>query len=91
MDIFLEPMENYTFGRGVQKGSHGKYRWWFCQEENKLAPDFELSKMGVVVELTPETAMRLLKDQGDEAWNKIMREYPDVGLEMIVWDREEVI
>lgn len=89
-DIFLEPINDYTFGRGVQKGSHGKFRWWTCDEENVISPDFELSKMGVVKELMPDDAMSCLWSQGLEAWTKVRNNYPEVSVEMDDWKRKNV-
>lgn len=86
-DVFLEPINDYTFGRGIQKGSHGKSRWWYCREENVIAPDFELSKLGVVEELMPDVAMEMLKAQGEDIWNKTLHNYPTVAPEMLEWER----
>lgn len=75
--FFIEPISDYTFGRGVQKNSNGEYRWWFCPEENIIVPDFELSKMGKVVELLPGQALAMLKET-PERWGNVFNNYPQV-------------
>ncbi len=89
-DVFLEPINDYTFGRGVQKNPNGKYRWWFCAEENRISPDFELSKMGVVEELVPDDAMRRLWNQGLKAWYNVKNNYPNAAREMAAWERKNI-
>lgn len=80
MDHLIKPINNYTFGRGVQKGSNGMYRWWGCEEEGVIAPDFELAKMGPVKELTPAEAITKLLKNGN--FNIVYFKYPQVQSEM---------
>lgn len=90
-DVLFEPIENYQFGNGVQKGAHGKYRWWCNKEHDIISPDFELSKLGPVIELTPEEAMHELFLMGNDSWNKVRTDYPEVAPEMDEWYKSNVV
>lgn len=90
MMCLFEPVTDYDFVKGifireVQKGSHGKHRWWYCESEDLLLPDFKLSKLGPVVELCPDEAMEILWARGKDEWDKITKTYYTVVPEMEEW------
>lgn len=87
---FLEPIKNYTFGRGIQKNSNGKFRWWKVINLDTIYPDFEISKLGPVEELLPDVAMSLLI-QNNEKWQHIYINYPQVRQEMDTFSKNNKI
>ena len=84
-----KPIENYTFGRGIQKGEDGNFRWWYIPTTDKIAPDFELSKAGPVNEIPQAMALKKLWDQGEERWMFVWKNYPEVHEVMTEFAKEK--
>lgn len=76
INMFLEPIENYQFGNGIQKSpTTGKWRWWkLTCEPFLLVPDFEVSKMGPIREVKSEDAFIELKET--KKLTETLQEYP---------------